>query len=156
AVASGGAGWDPEARYRAAVEEAQGRGYTLDDCRLVLGMSTRPNPPLRPPIPASPPGPDIGRQLHDGAERFLYAWYGKVSAQPDVTVAAAIESYADRVIFFGKQDSRDEVLQEVNGEVTRWPNRLYRPRPATVDINCVAEQLSCTVRGLLDFDDNNP
>jgi hypothetical protein len=157
ALAPGGASWDPDPRYRESIEEAGRRGYSLADCRQVLGVVTPPvvSPPA-PSIEIIPMPVDVGRQIREGAQKFLYEWYGKMSAQPGVTLTAATESYADRVYFFGKQDSRDEVLQEVTGETTRWPNRLYRVRPSTVEINCTTESLSCTVKGVLDFDDNSP
>ena len=157
ALAPGGANWDSDPQYRAAVDEAGRRGYTLADCRQVLGISRRapnPAPPISPPV--KPLEVDVGRQIRERAGSFVNEWYGKVSATAGVTMAAAVETYADQVNYFGKQYTREQVLQDVEGEISRWPNRQYNVQPGTVEINCAAELLTCTIRGKLYFDDNNP
>jgi len=155
--------WDPDPNYRYAVEEAKRRGFSVSDCRKILGVDTtsQPNPPTAPQRGPTPPTPidprsNVAQQLRGLTTNFLDRWYTIVSGPNSDALAAATATYADPVDYYGKSQSRDQVLTEWQSFMNRWPNRQYKVRQNTLEIDCGDLTWSCNVKGLLDFDDNSP
>jgi hypothetical protein len=51
-------------------------------------------------------------------------------------------------MYFGKRQTKPEVIKEVTAFATKFPERQYKPR-LPMDVSC--NDRSCTVRGTLDF-----
>jgi len=138
--------WDTRPRYQAAVAEAKRRGYSVSDCRQTLGLS----------VPPSSLGDNIPLQLRRRTLDFIGDWYGIVSGQNNNMLAASSSIYAERVDYFGKSLSREEVLAELQRFVDRWPNRSYKARQDTIEVDCDELSMTCNTGGLLDFDSRSP
>ena len=107
--------------------------------------------------PPTDPAPNIATQLRQATVAFLDRWYREVASGP---IGAALDgmnnSYANQVFYFGNYKSREEIVAEEQRFFTRWPNRQYRPRPDSVQVDCDTMLLTCTASGLLDYDARNP
>ena len=60
--------------------------------------------------------------------------------------------YADRVKYFGNDWTRDAILVDQQKYFNRWPSRRFIPRQESIQISCDATALSCSARGILDYD----
>jgi hypothetical protein len=155
--------WDPDPSYRGEIEEAKRRGFSVFDCRKILGLDSpsKPSNPV-PHQPSPSPGPpidprgNVAQQLRELTTGFLDRWYTIVSGPNSDALAAAAATYADQVDYYGKSQSRDQVLAEWQSFMNRWPNRQYKVRQNTLEIDCGDLTWSCNVKGFLDFDDNSP
>jgi hypothetical protein len=59
--------------------------------------------------------------------------------------------YAPVVNFYGKQISRDEIMQEKLRFARRWPTRSYIPEADSLQVSCSANTPVCTVVGTVDW-----
>lgn len=112
--------------------------------------SSPPTSPVTTPAPA--PASNVSAQLRQRANEFVDALYGAISGPNNVAVASASRNYADQVAYFGKTLAREEVVAEVQRFIDRWPSRQYRARPDSIDVQCDEPSLTCTAKGVLDFD----
>ena len=65
-----------------------------------------------------------------------------------------IEKYADQVLYYGKRQSKSNVLLDKKAFFQRWPERRYVLIPNSIDIVC-ANAPTCTVEGRLNWDASN-
>lgn len=86
------------------------------------------------------------------ATDYLSTWSGPNALTLDSTTGF----YASRVRFHGRVMSPRELLAEKRRFVQRWPERSYRPRPATMGTACASQGNTCTVRSVFDFSAANP
>ena len=99
------------------------------------------------------PGPVIyrltprERDAQDFAQRYLNLW----SSPNPVALAASASFYGPSVRFHGLQRSRASVLDEKRRFAARWPARVYRYRPGTMQVACEAGGSPCTVWSIFDF-----
>jgi hypothetical protein len=87
--------------------------------------------------------------------QFLKRYYGAESSSDAEFIGLMSKLYADRVDYFGKSLSRDEVIGQLRRFFERWPNRNYVPRDSATVIECVDSSRTCTAKGILDFDAYN-
>ena len=95
-------------------------------------------------------------QLVNSTVNFLNAWYSVMSRPDSEYFNAANGVYADQINYFGKNESHNQVMTEVQAYAARWPNRQFVLRQGSIAINCDGAALTCRVTGLLDFDHNSP
>ncbi|AVA24277.1 Clp protease family protein (plasmid) [Rhizobium sp. NXC24] len=75
---------------------------------------------------------------------FQRVWSGSSSE-----AAAFLRNvYADRLQYYGKDLSREDVLKEKSAFVDRWPTRIYAARPGSVHALCADR---CSVFGIVDW-----
>ena len=153
--------WDQSPQYAPYATEAIRRGMTIANCRQALGIKTPQPAPER--SPSAPPRtvPETGTstvsvQLQLKSREFLDRWYRAVSGPNGDALIASNAGYADRVNYFGKSLSRDEVLAEFRNFMERWPSRYYQPKQETLEIYCEESSLICAAKGLIDFDSRSP
>jgi hypothetical protein len=146
---------DPIVQSAFAATYPTSRFRRVVDAFWVTCASRSPAPAPSPP-PADP-APNIATQLRQGTVAFLDRWYREVASGP---IGAALDgmnnSYANQVFYFGSYKSREEIVAAELRFFTRWPNRQYRPRPDSVQVDCDTTLLTCTASGLLDYDARNP
>ncbi|AYG70595.1 hypothetical protein CCGE531_31900 (plasmid) [Rhizobium sp. CCGE531] len=75
---------------------------------------------------------------------FQRVWSGSSSE----AVAFLRNVYADRIQYYGKDLSREDVLKEKSAFVDRWPTRIYTARPGSVHALCADK---CSVFGVVDW-----
>ena len=68
----------------------------------------------------------------------------------------ARRSLDERIDYYGKLTSREEVLKDKERYVARWPVRSYRMRTETTRASCDEAGSSCQVSGLVDYSLSNP
>jgi hypothetical protein len=78
--------------------------------------------------------------------------YAGVSGPNDDVLEQASRNYAERVAYFDKPYTREQVLVELQRFNERWPIRSYRMQPSSLVINCDESAMTCAANGLLDFD----
>lgn len=128
--------------------------------------AARPPPAASPPPPSLPqqPGPSISfpsppaasQRLEDTALSFADRYYTTWSGSNDVAMAFVRRAYAPRVSFFGGTRSADWITDYKRPFVERWPLRRYVIRPGSMRVSCEADNRSCTVHGLVDWDARDP
>jgi hypothetical protein len=64
--------------------------------------------------------------------------------------------YADSISYYGRQVDRASVMREKARFVRRWPQRLYKARPESLNIVCDGTGIVCSITGLVDFECQNP
>ena len=67
--------------------------------------------------------PDVAQQLHEQTVAFIGEVNHFQSSPPQDVIIAANKIYADRVIYFGKSLSREEIVADLRRFINRWPNR---------------------------------
>ena len=76
--------------------------------------------------------------------------YWAAWSSPNTVALGTIENfYADTIKFYGKAQSRRQVMKEKRKFADRWPDRTYAPRDGSVVIQCA--QATCDVRGVVDW-----
>ena len=148
--------WDTLPSYKAAVDEARRRRYSVSDCRNFLTGTSSPNTAAHQPAPSPSSPTNVASELRRRTLDFIANWYGIVSGPNSGVLAASTSIYADRVDYFGKSLSREEVLAELQRFDDRWPSRDYRAKQNSIEVDCDEPSMTCTVKGLLDFDSRSP
>jgi hypothetical protein len=64
--------------------------------------------------------------------------------------------YAGSIIYYGRQVDRASVIREKARFVRRWPQRLYKARPDSLNIICDGTGIVCSITGLVDFECQSP
>lgn len=106
--------------------------------------------PTEPPAPANPPG-DTVSTLETRARDFVIA-LNVLTSGPDQQYFNILDGiYSDQVVYFGKQISRAEVVDQINKFIVRWPIRSYVARPSSLNVQCNNETSACRVEGIVDF-----
>jgi hypothetical protein len=83
---------------------------------------------------------------------FLAAWSGRGG----IDGAAVSRLYAERVVYYGRLQSRSQVLAQKQAIATRWPSRSYRAAPGSTSIQCNPEKTRCHLAGVLMWTANDP
>ena len=79
---------------------------------------------------------------------YVQAW----SSDNAVTAQAMNDFYADRVIYYGKPMSRNEVFQDKLHYIATWTERRYAIVPRSTSVVCGDGGAFCQVRGLMRWD----
>jgi clan AA aspartic protease (TIGR02281 family) len=91
--------------------------------------------------------PEVETSARNAVRRFFAAW----SDPSDRDGETMRRFYAPVVNFYGKQISRDEIMQEKLRFARRWPTRSYIPEPDSLQVSCSASAPVCTVVGTVDW-----
>jgi hypothetical protein len=91
--------------------------------------------------------PEVETSARNAVRQFFAAW----SDPSDPDGEAMSRFYAPLVNFYGKQVSRDEIMQEKLRFARRWPTRSYIPEPDSLQVSCSASAPVCTVVGTVDW-----
>lgn len=75
------------------------------------------------------------------SEHYLEAW----SSPNDVALAFMATTYADQVMYFGRNTRRSAVQDDKRRFAQRWPARAYVLEPGSLRVNCTRS--TCTVSG---------
>lgn len=84
------------------------------------------------------------------ARTMEYFATSSISMAPDVLV----EFYAPNVVYFGRPETRENILKAKMAFATRWPSRSYIPRSNGSQVTCAAPE-KCIVTGLVDWQATN-
>jgi len=111
--------------------------------------------PIAPRI--SPPRPAITQAaLEQRAIAFLTEDMMRSQGSAAELVGHARRTLDERIEYYGKIASREEVLKDKERYAARWPTRSYRLRFETIRTLCDADNSTCQISGQLDFDLANP
>jgi clan AA aspartic protease (TIGR02281 family) len=91
--------------------------------------------------------PEVETSARNAVRQFFAAWSDP--SDPDGETMSRF--YAAVVNFYGKQISRDELMQEKLRFARRWPTRSYIPEPDSLQVSCSANAPVCTVVGTVDW-----
>ena len=94
--------------------------------------------------------------LRQRTAAFLDVLYREESSPNNEALAAANSYYADQVTYYGKSYSRGQVMADLQGFYNRWPVRQYVIEQGSLKIDCEVQSLTCSAKGLLDFDARSP
>ena len=108
-----------------------------------------------PSEPTKPVQSDIA-SLHQRSKQFITALYDILSGPEEKITPTLNNVYADPVRYFGKETSRKDIVTQEERFRARWPMQHYEPKEETVTIDCDANALTCTVKGVLEFDAQSP
>src|SRR6476661_4250910 len=72
-------------------------------------------------------------------ENFVDVW----SRDEGVTMTAVERLYAPRVIYYGKNMSREAILADKRAYIAHWPHRRYEIVPGSVDVSCSDGNAMC-------------
>ena len=86
------------------------------------------------------------------AQRRLEAYVDTWSANKAINAANMSHYYADRVIYYGKPMSRQQVLRDKLNYIAVWPERHYQIVPGTVSAVCDRQHTACRVSGVMAWD----
>ncbi|GAC1338580.1 MAG: hypothetical protein NVSMB26_26170 [Beijerinckiaceae bacterium] len=74
------------------------------------------------------------------------------STNAGINPTSMAKFYADRVIYYGKPMSRDQVFRDKLNYIATWSERHYRIVPGTVATDCDQGRSLCRVAGLMQWD----
>jgi len=125
-----------------SMEEAAEYGITV---------AKLPSPAHPGPAPA---GAAVAQQPEGSPERrsiefvltLLERWSGPNS---DLVPILNNGLYADKVLYYGKSESRQTVLLTKRRFATRWPQRAYTIRPSSLTATCGEATATCQVKGTM-------
>jgi TPR repeat protein len=87
-------------------------------------------------------------ELRGWSEQFISALYNVLSTdERDLS-----KFYADKVLYYGKEISLDQLEVELRAFLQRWPVRRYIPKQGSINTDCDQSTLTCTVTGVVQFD----
>jgi hypothetical protein len=87
--------------------------------------------------------------LEGRAAGFVTAQVSGWSSANAINLASLASAYADEIFYYGSRKSRQAVLLDKRRLLERWPERIYRVRPGSVTVQCLANV--CKVRGMTDW-----
>jgi uncharacterized caspase-like protein len=117
-----------------------------------------------PQTSAPPTAPQISQQrpitgrtaLEQRAIAFLTEDMMRSQGSTAELVGHARRTLDDRIDYYGKLVSREDVLKDKERYAARWPTRSYRLRFETIRTSCDEGNATCQISGQLDFDLANP
>ena len=99
------------------------------------------------PEPAHSAIAPLEADAKDRFRQYFDAW----SDPGDPEGSSVGQFYAQRVNFYGKQLSLQEVMGEKQRFARRWPSRSYTIRPSSLHTECSSETRACKVFGTVDW-----
>lgn len=78
-------------------------------------------------------------------EKFVAVW----SRDEGVTRDAVERLYAPRVIYYGKNMSREAILADKRAYIAHWPQRRYEIVPGSVDVSCTKGNAICKATAVM-------
>ena len=101
-------------------------------------------------LPPRQPEPPV-RSLEQRVLDFVGGLHATWSGQNSAAVSSLRAEYGDRILYYGKNKSFQEVLDEKVAFIARWPERIYRELPGAVTVRCEPTTDVCAVSGLLEW-----
>jgi len=95
-------------------------------------------------------------QLRTQTVEFLNRIYSAISGPDSDAIKFFNDTYADNLVYFGKPVTREQAILQVASSFKRWPQRQYKLKQDSVDIQCDVKDLICTAKGTLEFDTKSP
>jgi hypothetical protein len=86
------------------------------------------------------------------ATRYLQVW----SSNGALAVASVPRIYRQRVTFYGRSYSHQQLVAEKRQAIRRWPLRRYAHRPGTMRISCDVPQKRCMASSIIDYAVESP
>ena len=86
------------------------------------------------------------------AQQRLQAYVNTWSSNEEINPSSVDHYYADRVIYYGKPMSRQQILRDKLNYISVWPERHYRIVPGTVSAACDRGHTLCRVSGIMAWD----
>jgi hypothetical protein len=97
------------------------------------------------------------QKLADIFTGFVAAWssigdnsYVDRTHQLDFLLSLSHGVYADKVLYYGQPLTSDQVIDDKEAFMRKWPQRDYRVRPGTLSISCVTEA-DCYVSAIVEY-----
>lgn len=78
---------------------------------------------------------------------YLHTW----STDARAALADVRRLYAERVSFYGRTVTQQQLIAEKARFIRRWPVRHYAVRPGTMQVSCDAKTRRCLVRSVIDW-----
>ena len=117
------------------------------------GITVAKLPPAR--VAPGPAGAEVAQQPEGSPERraiefvltLLERWSG-----PNAELLPVLnELYTDKVLYYGKPESRQTVLTTKRHFASRWTQRAYTVRPSSLTATCVGTPPTCQVKGTMSW-----
>jgi hypothetical protein len=123
-----------------------------DAARLGIQVTLLESPTARPrPSEGSARPSDV--QMKNRALSIVAALFRKWSESNETDWIAGI--YAEKVSYYGSVADRDAVVADKIRFTERWPERRYRLRFESFDIQCDEASARCKVEGIVDWQTRN-
>jgi hypothetical protein len=116
------------------------------------GITVAKLPP--PPVGPGPAGAAVAQQPEGSPERraieFVLALLARWSG-PNADLLPVINNglYTDKVLYYGKSESRQTVLLTKRRFANRWTQRAYTVRPSSLTATCGEATAICRVKGTM-------
>lgn len=107
-----------------------------------------PKPAQSMPTPATNPAINLEARSRD----FVIALNVIISGPTEQYLKAIGGFYSDQVLYFGRQLSRAEVVDQLTKFIARWPVRSYVVQPDSMKVQCNVNSSECHIDGLVNFD----
>lgn len=95
------------------------------------------------------PAPTAEENLYARAVAAAERYFEASSEENSDTISFLHRTYAPRVMYYGKEVSRDTAMLDKISFVKRWPERRYAIQPDSVAADCDGK--SCLVEGIYDW-----
>ena len=130
-----------------------------------LNTTTRPSPPPRnnnaitnsnqqTNLTNTRPSAQL-REMENAAREFVTDFQIVLSGDAPTFLGMIEGFYSDRVKFYGKNFSFNDILEDKTRFVRRWPDRSYQMRTQSIAVFCSIETRRCDVEGLVDWQVQN-
>jgi len=121
-------------------------------------IEPRPAPPLAAVAPVPPPPRPVtaGPSLEQRAIAFVVEDMQQSQRSAADFMGYARRSLDERIDYYGKSTSRDDVLKDKERYIKNWPNRSYRLQMDTIRTSCDQTRSACQISGTLDYNHSNP
>ena len=114
-------------------------------------------PPQAVMVPSAPPRPvAVDPALEQRATAFVIEDMRQSQGSTADFMNYARRSLDERIDYYGKSTSRDEVLKDKERYVKNWPMRSYRLQMETIRTSCDQARSICQISGALEFSHSNP
>jgi hypothetical protein len=134
--------------------------FTGQAGEAVAAVQPKAEPPQAAPQPSPPPSSPRLATTQPSLEQRALAFVTEDMNSSQGSAADLLDharkTLDDRVDYYGKLTSRDDVLKDKERYVARWPTRFYRMRSETIRTACDQTSSSCQISGLLDYNLSNP
>jgi len=111
--------------------------------------------PLSPPPHSASAGAAASDYPKGSSERlaidFVLALVTRWSGPNAELMPFLDQSYADKVLYFGKPTPRQTVLREKRRLAERWNQRAYTVRPGSLSAMCTGRDGTCRVKGVMSW-----
>lgn len=107
------------------------------------------------PAPTPEKRSDLAPQKQQPLETFattFFTNYMRLSeGEPSNLLPFVQQNFANSVEYYGKRYTLQQVIQDKQNYIIRWPKRSYKPRSDTIRVSCNATQSYCEIIGGVDF-----